>query len=78
MDRAGTARFSSREETENKLAAAGYLAGPSIATVVYLASTLDKPLLVEGPAGVGKARGADNGRRVHGGARAPSRESRGA
>ena len=54
MDRAGTARFSSREETENKLAAAGYLAGPSIATVVYLASTLDKPLLVEGPAGVGK------------------------
>jgi MoxR-like ATPase len=32
----------------------GYLADPRIAQVVYLASVLDKPILAEGPAGVGK------------------------
>jgi MoxR-like ATPase len=32
----------------------GYVADPAIATSVYLAMTLGKPLLVEGPAGVGK------------------------
>ncbi len=31
-----------------------YLADPRIAQVVYLAGMLDKPVLVEGPAGVGK------------------------
>jgi MoxR-like ATPase len=36
------------------LTAAGYLADASIATVVHLAERLGKPLLVEGPAGVGK------------------------
>jgi MoxR-like ATPase len=37
-----------------RLAAAGYLTDPAIATTVFLADRLGKPLLVEGPAGVGK------------------------
>tara|TARA_Y100000780_G_scaffold75548_1_gene67933 strand:- start:1004 stop:1900 length:897 start_codon:yes stop_codon:yes gene_type:complete len=32
----------------------GYIAGPSIATAVYLAEKMVKPLLIEGGAGVGK------------------------
>ena len=32
----------------------GYIAEPSIATAVYLAETMPKPLLIEGEAGVGK------------------------
>ena len=36
------------------LADVGYLASDEIATTVYLAEALGKPLLVEGPAGVGK------------------------
>ena len=36
------------------LRSAGYLASPEIATSVYLADALEKPILVEGPAGVGK------------------------
>ena len=36
------------------LRAAGYLPGGSTALVAYLATRLDKPVLVEGPAGVGK------------------------
>jgi len=36
------------------LAQAGYLADEAIATTVFLADRLGKPLLVEGPAGVGK------------------------
>ncbi|HYN36412.1 MAG TPA: MoxR family ATPase, partial [Actinomycetota bacterium] len=47
-------RFSSIDEVLKRLAGAGYLADTAIATVVYLADRLDKPLLVEGPAGVGK------------------------
>ncbi len=37
-----------------RLAEAGYLADDAIATTVFLADRLAKPLLVEGPAGVGK------------------------
>ena len=47
-------RFSSVEEVGTKLEAAGYLSDDAIATVVMLADRLGKPLLVEGPAGVGK------------------------
>jgi MoxR-like ATPase len=36
------------------LAATGYLPSREIATAVFLADRLEKPLLVEGPAGVGK------------------------
>lgn len=46
--------FTSVDDVVTKLAQAGYLASESIATTVFLASTLGKPLLVEGPPGVGK------------------------
>ncbi|MFE9099109.1 AAA family ATPase [Actinomadura geliboluensis] len=48
------AMFSSPADVEARLAEAGYLADEAIATTVYLAQALGKPLLVEGPAGVGK------------------------
>jgi len=46
--------FGSIEETQRALEVAGYLAGDSTALVCYLAERLGKPVLVEGPAGVGK------------------------
>ena len=46
--------FASPEDVRTRLAKAGYLASDAVATTVYLAATLGKPLLVEGPAGVGK------------------------
>jgi MoxR-like ATPase len=42
------------EEVQKKLQDQGYICGRNIATVVYLAAKLQKPVLVEGPAGVGK------------------------
>jgi MoxR-like ATPase len=45
---------SSVEEIAEGLSGAGYLAGESTALVTYLAARLGKPVLVEGPAGVGK------------------------
>jgi MoxR-like ATPase len=42
------------DEVSAGLRAAGYLPGGSTALVSYLASRLGKPVLVEGPAGVGK------------------------
>ena len=38
----------------NSLGANGYICNEQIATVVYLAAALEKPILVEGPPGVGK------------------------
>lgn len=49
-----TMSFTSVEDVKTRLAAADYLASDAIATTVYLASELGKPLLIEGPAGVGK------------------------
>ena len=49
-----TTSFASVDDVKTQLAAAGYLASDAIATTVYLASELGKPLLIEGPAGVGK------------------------
>jgi MoxR-like ATPase len=46
--------FSSPDEVRERLAAVGYLTDDAIATTVFLADRLAKPLLVEGPAGVGK------------------------
>ena len=46
--------FGTLDEVTAKLAAAGYLASREIATAVFLADRLEKPILVEGPAGVGK------------------------
>jgi len=42
------------EDVREGLQRAGYLAGESAALVAYLATRLGKPVLVEGPAGVGK------------------------
>lgn len=49
-----TAHFESVDDVRDRLAEAGYLASDAIATTVFLADALGKPLLVEGPAGVGK------------------------
>jgi MoxR-like ATPase len=46
--------FASPADVSERLSAAGYLADDAISTVVFLADRLGKPLLVEGPAGVGK------------------------
>jgi len=46
--------FRSVDEVAARLAETGYLASPAVATTVFLADRLGKPLLVEGPAGVGK------------------------
>lgn len=46
--------FSSIDETIEKLEDQRYITSREIATTVYLALKLEKPVLVEGPAGVGK------------------------
>ena len=46
--------FESIEEVIQRFAKHQYIASRRIATVVYIASALGKPILVEGPAGVGK------------------------
>src|SRR5712691_979795 len=46
--------FASIEEVIERFATQKYICNRRIATVVYLASHLQKPILVEGPAGVGK------------------------
>lgn len=46
--------FQSVDEVKQRLRAARYLVNDETATVVYLADRMGKPLLVEGPAGVGK------------------------
>jgi MoxR-like ATPase len=46
--------FGDVADVRDRLAAAGYLADDAIATTVFLADRLGKPLLVEGPAGTGK------------------------
>src|SRR3712207_8040879 len=46
--------FSSVADVGKRLSTAGYLPDAQIATTVFLADRLGKPLLVEGPAGTGK------------------------
>jgi MoxR-like ATPase len=46
--------FSSADEAAARLVQAGYVPSREIATAVFLADRLEKPILVEGPAGVGK------------------------
>ncbi len=67
-DPAVPAAFTGVEDARARLAGTGYLADDAVATVTFLADRLGKPVLVEGPAGVGKtelakavaaARGAD-------------------
>jgi MoxR-like ATPase len=47
-------RFASVDEAAARLREVNYLSDTNIAGVVYLAERLGKPVLVEGPAGVGK------------------------
>src|SRR5215467_3869012 len=47
-------KLASIEAVEQGLASVGYIPSRQIATAVYLAQHLEKPILVEGPAGVGK------------------------
>jgi MoxR-like ATPase len=46
--------FKSVEDAAEQLEAAGYLSSPEIATAAFLSDRMDRPVLVEGPAGVGK------------------------
>ena len=46
--------FASPDEARARLGEVGYLADAPTATTAFLAGALEKPLLVEGPAGVGK------------------------
>ena len=46
--------FADIDDVRQRLAQTGYLADTATATAVFLADRLGKPLLVEGPAGVGK------------------------
>jgi MoxR-like ATPase len=46
--------FAAVEEVEEALAGQAYLADRALALAVFLAATLDQPLLLEGEAGVGK------------------------
>ena len=47
-------RFESADDVVARLASVDYLSDTAIAGVVFLADRLEKPVLVEGPAGVGK------------------------
>lgn len=58
--------FASPEDAAARLAEAGYLPDDATATSAYLAGALGKPLLVEGPAGVGKTELAKAVARAHG------------
>jgi len=46
--------FASIDEVIERFAESEYICSRRIATVIYLATELEKPILVEGPAGVGK------------------------
>jgi MoxR-like ATPase len=46
--------FNSPDEVAHALAGTGYLADSATVTTVFLAASLQRPILVEGPAGVGK------------------------
>ena len=46
--------FASVEEIQERFRASQYIANRRIATVVFLAARMNRPILVEGPAGVGK------------------------
>src|SRR4051794_17281244 len=54
QDHMATTLPATKDEVQAGLASAGYLPGESTALVAFLATRLGKPVLVEGPAGVGK------------------------
>jgi MoxR-like ATPase len=47
-------KFSSVEQVMDGMKAAHYICDSQVATTIYLAGNIEKPVLVEGPAGVGK------------------------
>ena len=47
-------KFINVEHVKTELQKADYICSKTIATVVFLAQATQKPVLVEGPAGVGK------------------------
>ncbi len=47
-------KFTGVDDVQKKLSGADYIASREIATVVFLALATEKPVLIEGPAGVGK------------------------
>jgi MoxR-like ATPase len=49
-----SAWFESPADADKRLASVGYLSDTATSTTTYLAGALEKPLLIEGPAGVGK------------------------
>lgn len=53
-ERRAVAAFESPDDVADRLLASGYLTDFTIADAVFLADRLAKPILVEGPAGVGK------------------------
>lgn len=53
-DDEGTVRFADATDLQRALGEQNYIADDDLATVVHLATALDRPLLLEGPAGVGK------------------------
>lgn len=55
-----------RERIADRLAEVGYVADPQIATALWLMETLQRPLLLEGEAGVGKTEIAKALAEVHG------------
>ena len=46
--------FTSIDDVQSRLTAQQYVSNRKLATVVFLATRMNKPILVEGPAGVGK------------------------
>jgi len=50
----GDAMFQSVEEVQQRFKRAGYIPNRRISTVVFLAARMGRPVLIEGPAGVGK------------------------
>src|SRR6202162_5821205 len=46
--------FLSIDEVVSRFAAAGYITDRRLATTIYLVTRLNKPVLLEGPGGVGK------------------------
>ncbi|KNX37899.1 AAA family ATPase [Luteipulveratus halotolerans] len=54
VDAPTTPDFADVQDARTRLAEGGYLADDRLATTVFLQSRLGKPLLLEGPAGVGK------------------------